>query len=243
MINRGHHTGRHDDIFVCRPLRANYCHQKTMADRCIPAEKTNRKPQCLGMQCVFFMFSSTHAVSLTTRGVWGITMIIRIGKWKCPDTFEHRKTPTTTDRNCTGPILALLGENMACTAGVVLLFFLVLIRITTGQGDFTHEVQLDGANDFWLRWSFSADAIDVEASAKTLGWLAFGFSQDGGMDKSDVLFGFINSTSGRANISVCNRKIFFFHLWYFLFQGETLLSKPINHKGLILDLNEKKRTL
>ena len=168
-------------------------------------KKTNRKPQCLEMQCVVFMFSSTHAVSLTTRGVWGMTMIKRIGKWKCPDSFEHRETPTTTDRNCTRPILALSGKNMAWKAGVVLLFFLVLIRTTIGQGDFTHEVLLDGANDYWLRWSFSADAIDVEASAKTLGWLAFGFSEDGGMDKSDVFFGFIDSTSGRANISVCNR--------------------------------------
>ncbi|OQV15969.1 DBH-like monooxygenase protein 1 [Hypsibius exemplaris] len=85
----------------------------------------------------------------------------------------------------------------------VLLFACLNLAIIAeeAQADFTHEVLLDAGNDYWLRWSYTGDSIDIEASAKTLGWLAFGFSRDGGMDKSDVLFGYVNASSGRANIS------------------------------------------
>lgn len=90
--------------------------------------------------------------------------------------------------------------------------FLVLLLIAFQAicaQDFDFETVLDRNRDFVLKWNFDNESIDVEVSAKTTGWIAFGFSPNGGMDQSDVMFGFVENGTGRGNITVRWR-------WYLL---------------------------
>lgn len=52
---------------------------------------------------------------------------------------------------------------------------------------------------FRLYWNFTKTDIIAEIHCKTLGWVAFGFSPNGGMDKSDVVVGWISQ--GEANFT------------------------------------------
>jgi hypothetical protein len=54
---------------------------------------------------------------------------------------------------------------------------------------------------FRLYWNFTDTEFIGEIHCKTKGWVGFGFSPNGGMDKSDVVIGWISS-EGTVNFTV-----------------------------------------
>ncbi|OQV22795.1 DBH-like monooxygenase protein 1-like protein [Hypsibius exemplaris] len=46
-----------------------------------------------------------------------------------------------------------------------------------------------------ISWGYNATHVEVQMTYRTQGWVALGLSPNGGMDQSDVLFGYINSTT------------------------------------------------
>ena len=59
---------------------------------------------------------------------------------------------------------------------------------------FTNHVILKDPSDYHLYWNFNDTDILFETHVKTTGWAAFGLSPTGGMDHSDVVVSWINSS-------------------------------------------------
>ena len=53
-----------------------------------------------------------------------------------------------------------------------------------------------------LQWGTNDSHIEVQLTYPTLGWMAMGLSPDGGMNDSDVLFGYVNDTTNEVVIQV-----------------------------------------
>lgn len=47
-------------------------------------------------------------------------------------------------------------------------------------------------------WGVNSTHIDIQLSYPSLGWIAMGLSPNGGMDQSDVLFGYVEDETGRV---------------------------------------------
>lgn len=74
--------------------------------------------------------------------------------------------------------------------------------------DLTHRQMLTnsedaGSHNMELCWGFNDSHIEVQLTYPTLGWLAMGLSPNGGMDQSDILFGYVNDTTNEVIIQVC----------------------------------------
>ncbi|XP_055351635.1 DBH-like monooxygenase protein 2 homolog [Paramacrobiotus metropolitanus] len=78
---------------------------------------------------------------------------------------------------------------------------IISISMSSAAQEFEQEVLLNKENEYYLKWNFVDDYIDLHLSAKTSGWLGFGFSPNGGMDQSDVLFAFVDNHTGQANVT------------------------------------------
>ena len=81
----------------------------------------------------------------------------------------------------------------------------LIIGLSFAQDFSTHEVNLDDAGNFILKWAVAGDSIDFEAQVKVTGWLAFGISPEGvlrSLNRTDVLFAYFDSTTGRINATV-----------------------------------------
>ncbi|XP_019633120.1 PREDICTED: DBH-like monooxygenase protein 1 homolog [Branchiostoma belcheri] len=63
---------------------------------------------------------------------------------------------------------------------------------------FTHSAVLDTQGKFRLRWFFDEASITFEATAETRGYVALGFSPNGGMANSDIVIGWVED--GRAEL-------------------------------------------
>ncbi|XP_027032512.1 DBH-like monooxygenase protein 1 homolog isoform X1 [Tachysurus fulvidraco] len=57
------------------------------------------------------------------------------------------------------------------------------------QHDYQHMATLDARGRYVMRWSFDETSITVEVSAQTRGYVGFGFSPNGAMASSDLIFG------------------------------------------------------
>lgn len=105
------------------------------------------------------------------------------------------------------------GKNFALDKNIIcyimewsgLTIFLFALALTFGQL-LEDEILLDAQHDFVLKWNHSNGSMDFEVSAKTQGWIAFGFSPNGGMDQSDVMFGFVDKENGGGNITVSRKR-------------------------------------
>ncbi|XP_060769945.1 DBH-like monooxygenase protein 1 homolog [Neoarius graeffei] len=69
----------------------------------------------------------------------------------------------------------------------VLLFTVSLAR--SQQPDFQHAAALDARGRYVMRWGFDANSIAFELEAQTTGYIGFGFSPNGAMASSDLIFG------------------------------------------------------
>ncbi|GAA6098113.1 DBH-like monooxygenase protein 1 homolog isoform X1 [Tachysurus ichikawai] len=71
----------------------------------------------------------------------------------------------------------------------VLLLTVSLARSQQQQHDYQHMATLDARGRYVMRWSFDETSITVEVSAQTRGYVGFGFSPNGAMASSDLIFG------------------------------------------------------
>ncbi|OWA50095.1 DBH-like monooxygenase protein 1-like protein [Hypsibius exemplaris] len=84
----------------------------------------------------------------------------------------------------------LFGIGLNSAVGVELSRRVILPNATTDTG----------ANSLELCWGFNDTHVEVQLSYPTLGWLTMGLSPNGGMDQSDVLFGYVNDTTNEVVI-------------------------------------------
>ncbi|CAH1250474.1 MOXD1 [Branchiostoma lanceolatum] len=63
---------------------------------------------------------------------------------------------------------------------------------------FTHSAVLDAQGKFNLRWFFDKEKITFETTVETRGYVALGFSPNGGMANSDIVIGWVED--GRAEL-------------------------------------------
>lgn len=57
-----------------------------------------------------------------------------------------------------------------------------------------------------VQWGSNSTHIEMQLSYPSLGWIALGFSPNGGMDQSDVLFGYVDDKSHRVFVQACGFK-------------------------------------
>ena len=95
----------------------------------------------------------------------------------------------------------------------LLLFFLAVLPVLRAQNlstySFMTTLRFSGADPIYeLYWDFDnvAETISFAARVKTLGWVGFGLSPNGGMIGSDVVIGWVVPGTDGAESSV------FFHV-------------------------------
>ena len=69
-------------------------------------------------------------------------------------------------------------------------------------GIYTNFIDLIDNGIYRFYWNFTSTDLIGEIHVKTNGWVAFGLSPNGGMDKSDVVVGWINDNNGDASFTV-----------------------------------------
>jgi hypothetical protein len=77
---------------------------------------------------------------------------------------------------------------------VAFLFFVCLTVGVVSQGYPSQLVLLGSDQDpiLMMRWRLNETDVAIELQAKTMGWMAFGRSPNGQMDKSDILFAWVD---------------------------------------------------
>jgi hypothetical protein len=89
--------------------------------------------------------------------------------------------------------------------------FLLLLRSVVGIELSRRQLLTTGpdgeANHPELLWGYNDSHIEVQLSYPTLGWIAMGLSPNGGMDQSDILFGYVNDTSNEVVVQVSHNSI------------------------------------
>ena len=65
-----------------------------------------------------------------------------------------------------------------------------------------------------VSWGYNATHIEMQLEYPTLGWMALGLSPSGGMDQSDVLFGYVNDSSQEVVIQVSKIQCCLYRMGY-----------------------------
>ena len=68
------------------------------------------------------------------------------------------------------------------------------------SSDYTHSLQLLDEGRFHIFWKYDDTTITFEIHAKTLGWVGFGLSPNGGMTGSDVIVAWVKD--GQTHFTV-----------------------------------------
>ena len=94
--------------------------------------------------------------------------------------------------------------SMKCVS--VLLLCILLLYNVKAQSTINedHEIKLNEQHAVVLKWRVNGDDIFLEMSAVTRGFVAIGFSPNGGMPGSDIVVGWVKS--GEAFLSVSNSR-------------------------------------
>ena len=71
------------------------------------------------------------------------------------------------------------------------LLIVFMLAWLTAEAKWTHHLVLDPQELFHLFWTPSEDTIRFEIQVKTLGYVAIGFSPNGGMMGSDIILGWV----------------------------------------------------
>ena len=79
--------------------------------------------------------------------------------------------------------------------------------ITPSSTDFTHSTELLENEDYHLFWKYDDTTITFEIHARTLGWVGFGLSLNGGMTGSDVTITWVKDGQTFFSVSL------FFSVW------------------------------
>lgn len=76
---------------------------------------------------------------------------------------------------------------------IICLFLITFLPISGASADLSMNLMvLDGGN-YRLSWTVKEDVISIQASAKTLGWVAIGFEPTEQMKDADMIIGFFDS--------------------------------------------------
>jgi hypothetical protein len=128
--------------------------------------------------------------------------------------FSQNPISAKKSKKKMAPISQLLS---AILAPLILLFSRATAITLTGRRDLTSmdmssanpaAVMAAGTNGVkgatvpQIQWGSNATHIEVQLTYPTTGWLALGLSPTGGMDQSDVLFGYVDDRTGEIVIQV-----------------------------------------
>ncbi|XP_078583126.1 DBH-like monooxygenase protein 1 [Branchiostoma floridae x Branchiostoma japonicum] len=81
----------------------------------------------------------------------------------------------------------------------IVVTFIAGLSVSLGEEIvFTHHAVLDAEGKYHLRWFFDEERITFEATVETRGYVALGFSPNGGMADSDIVIGWM--ADGRAQL-------------------------------------------
>ncbi len=69
-------------------------------------------------------------------------------------------------------------------------------------GVYANNIDLIDNGIYRFYWNFTSTDLVGEIHVKTNGWVAFGLSPNGGMDKSDVIVAWINDNTGEVHFTV-----------------------------------------
>ena len=102
-----------------------------------------------------------------------------------------------------------------------LLFVLILLshsvyEVVTSSSEYTHS--LDLLDDiFHIFWKYDTTTITFEIHAKTLGWVGFGLTPDGGMARSDITITWVKDGQTFFSVSSdsCILLLFHFRMYYY----------------------------
>ncbi|OQV14749.1 DBH-like monooxygenase protein 1 [Hypsibius exemplaris] len=92
-------------------------------------------------------------------------------------------------------VLAALLLGCACVVNQVTAIDLSHRHTLSGMHSMTGMETSGVAGEPEIRWGTNTTHIEVELAYPTLGWLALGISPNGGMDQSDVLFGYVDDAT------------------------------------------------
>ena len=70
------------------------------------------------------------------------------------------------------------------------------------SNDYTHSVELLKDGEFHVFWKYDETTIIFEVHAKTLGWVGFGLSSNGGMAGSDVTITWVKDGQTFFSVSI-----------------------------------------
>jgi hypothetical protein len=84
---------------------------------------------------------------------------------------------------------------------LIILCFSVIISTAI---KWTNEAWLDPDRIYLLQWRIDekSETITFQAIVKTLGWIGFGLSPNGGMPGSDIVIGWVNDNDGTTYFHV-----------------------------------------
>lgn len=74
--------------------------------------------------------------------------------------------------------------------------------------NYFHSLYVDNDKKYHLSWKFDEKDIVFELIVNTTGYIGFGFSPDGTMEKADILIGKVNNSQPYLEVSVnsfCSR--------------------------------------
>ena len=94
----------------------------------------------------------------------------------------------------------------------VSLTFGVTSVIVPIANDYTHSLELMKDETYHVFWKYDNTTITFEIHAKTLGWVGFGLSSNGGMAGSDVIIAWIKDGQEFSSVGL----LFYFFLINFL---------------------------
>ena len=93
-------------------------------------------------------------------------------------------------------------------SALLLVIHLIHAAIEPVSDTFTHSIKLKDNGFFHVFWKYDTETITFEIHAKTLGWVGFGLSPNGGMPNSDIVIGWVKDGQGYLKVQSGS---FFYH--------------------------------
>ncbi len=90
---------------------------------------------------------------------------------------------------------------MAVFHNLILILMLTSSTKAFEKLKWTHRLILDRSNKFHIFWTPSEDLIRFELQVQTLGYVAIGFSPNGGMKGADIALAWVDDQNGKVHLS------------------------------------------
>lgn len=73
------------------------------------------------------------------------------------------------------------------------------------SNEYTHSAELMEDEQFHVFWKYDDQDITFEIHCRTLGWVGFGLSPNGGMSSSDIIIGWVKNGQGYLKVTYIAR--------------------------------------